>query len=295
MSITYHNDITSSRPAHLTTDAEREANAAHYAETGEYAKGIRCIEHVAGVPYFVGQVVAVESRTVRVWGEYESLRYAVVADGNGGFAEHGLGYAHMNGRSGKATVDATPALRAAYSAKIHAEAVEAEREAAQYAAERQAREEAARQEEAKRDLLGGFGRGDRVVVYKGRKVPKGTEGVIIWEGSGSYGPRVGVKDDAGTVHWTARSNCERADADALAIDANGDWSDLTRRIEAKKIAANAKARDAAPRKGARVKTACGHTGKVFWVAGDGSRLGVKIGRGREDVVWAAANSVKLAA
>lgn len=50
--------------------------------------------------------------------------------------------------------------------------------------------------------------GKRVKVVKGRKVPQGTEGVVFWHGAGDYGPRVGVRDDAGTVHWTAESNVE---------------------------------------------------------------------------------------
>ena len=49
-------------------------------------------------------------------------------------------------------------------------------------------------------------KGRTAVVFKGRKVPVGTRGVIIWLGSGAYGERVGVKDASGTVHWTASAN-----------------------------------------------------------------------------------------
>lgn len=49
-------------------------------------------------------------------------------------------------------------------------------------------------------------RGTEVKVVKGRKVPKGTVGVVIWTGSGQFGPRVGIKDAEGTTHWTALSN-----------------------------------------------------------------------------------------
>jgi hypothetical protein len=51
-------------------------------------------------------------------------------------------------------------------------------------------------------------RGRLVRVVKGRKVPKGTEGVCIWIGMTQYGQRVGLKDAAGTVHWTAATNVE---------------------------------------------------------------------------------------
>lgn len=51
-------------------------------------------------------------------------------------------------------------------------------------------------------------KGRRIRVVRGRKVPKGTEGVCVWIGDGTYGRRVGIKDDAGNVHWTAASNVE---------------------------------------------------------------------------------------
>lgn len=50
--------------------------------------------------------------------------------------------------------------------------------------------------------------GKEVEVVRGRKVPKGTVGTIIWVGAGTWGPRVGVKEASGTVHWTAASNVE---------------------------------------------------------------------------------------
>jgi hypothetical protein len=49
-------------------------------------------------------------------------------------------------------------------------------------------------------------KGARVEVFKGRKVPIGTCGVVIWIGDGQYGMRCGVKDAAGAVHWTACDN-----------------------------------------------------------------------------------------
>ena len=51
--------------------------------------------------------------------------------------------------------------------------------------------------------------GQSVVVVKGRKVPKGTTGVITWTGFDSYDkPRIGFRDEAGEIHWTAASNVE---------------------------------------------------------------------------------------
>ena len=71
-------------------------------------------------------------------------------------------------------------------------------------------------------------KGKTVRVVKGRKVPVGTEGVVVWKGVDSYNPgkwsgpkyRVGVKDAEGTVHWTAASNVEVVDPQ----DWMADWS-----------------------------------------------------------------------
>jgi hypothetical protein len=48
-----------------------------------------------------------------------------------------------------------------------------------------------------------------VVVVKGRKVPKGTTGVVMWTGVDAYDkPRIGFRDAAGQTHWTAASNVQ---------------------------------------------------------------------------------------
>jgi hypothetical protein len=95
-----------------------------------------------------------------------------------------------------ATVDATPEVRAAadaYYAKLAAARRAAE-------AERLARTPA---------------KGKTLRVVKGRNVPRGTVGICIWYGEGRkygyYGAtpmRVGLKDAAGTVHWTDAGNVE---------------------------------------------------------------------------------------
>lgn len=53
------------------------------------------------------------------------------------------------------------------------------------------------------------GKGDEVEVFKGRKVPVGTKGFVAWTGIDPYSHelvRVGVKDAAGTMHFTAVTN-----------------------------------------------------------------------------------------
>lgn len=51
-------------------------------------------------------------------------------------------------------------------------------------------------------------RGKHVRVARGRKVPVGTAGEVIWYGEGRYGYRVGIRDAAGEVHWTSAGNVE---------------------------------------------------------------------------------------
>ncbi len=95
-----------------------------------------------------------------------------------------------------AEVDATPEVRAAYDAYI-----------ARLDAERKAREEAERIERLRREAREPR-KGREAVVVRGRKVAKGTRGLIIWHGAGHYGDRVGLKDASGEVHWTAAKNVE---------------------------------------------------------------------------------------
>ena len=49
-------------------------------------------------------------------------------------------------------------------------------------------------------------KGSTVKVVRGRKIPLGTTGKVIWKGESRFGWRVGIKDDVHTVHWTALGN-----------------------------------------------------------------------------------------
>ena len=61
-------------------------------------------------------------------------------------------------------------------------------------------------------------KGKRMVVYKGRKVPIGTEGEVFWVGNSQYnrGLRVGLRDDAGNTHWTDAANVRNAESLRMA-------------------------------------------------------------------------------
>lgn len=142
-------------------------------------------------------------------GEYngydDSDFYAVVWNADKGATER-VGYASTRGWTypNGAAVDATPEVVAEYEAFCAA------------ARKRAAAEKAAEEAATPR-------KGRTVKVVRGRKVPVGTVGTVIWYGAGkSFGPapryrggwsttapmRVGIKDAAGTVHWTAASNVE---------------------------------------------------------------------------------------
>lgn len=58
------------------------------------------------------------------------------------------------------------------------------------------------------DRMKNLAKGTEVKVVKGRKVPIGTVGTVIWMGSGKFGPRVGIKDAAGATYWMQRVNVE---------------------------------------------------------------------------------------
>ncbi len=102
------------------------------------------------------------------------------------------GWTYRNG----ATADATPEVLAAYEAFVVA-----------------TRKLMAQQAAAAEAAVPRKGR--TVVVARGRKVPKGTTGTVVWYGAGKqYGyysgasMRVGVKDAAGRVHFTDAKNVD---------------------------------------------------------------------------------------
>lgn len=135
-------------------------------------------------------------------GRDDSDFYAVVWNPEKGATER-VEYASTRGWTypNNAVVDATPEVLEAFnvwSAANHA-AAEA---AAKLARDKALKEQIIAEAKVPR-------KGDKVVVVKGRKVKKGTEGECIWAGSGDWGPRVGLKDAAGTVHWMAAGNVER--------------------------------------------------------------------------------------
>jgi uncharacterized small protein (DUF1192 family) len=60
-------------------------------------------------------------------------------------------------------------------------------------------------------------KGVTVRVVRGKKVPVGTTGIVVWSGPGHYGPRVGIKPaGGGEALFTDAKNVEVVGADAPA-------------------------------------------------------------------------------
>ena|SRR3989344_4273099 len=118
-------------------------------------------------------------------------------------------------------------------------------------------------------------KGSHVVVVSGRKVKKGTTGVVFWVGPGTYGNRVGFKAESGDAFWIAQSNCQAflpglepdEDPDGGWVQLEEKWALVLQKWEAQLP----KIRDEV-----KIKTS-GIQGKVFWVK-DG-RLGFKTSTG----------------
>lgn len=143
---------------------------------------------------YVGAVLSLE---IKDWSD-DWDNVAVVWTGEGiDKVVYGTTRGVMNG---SAEVDATPEVLAAYAAYCAKHKAEAD---ARYAEELAARPSV----------------GKTVKVVRGRKVPKGTVGEVVWYGKGRpFKPwlpapvRVGVRDANGTVHWTDAKNVEVVNA-----------------------------------------------------------------------------------
>lgn len=161
----------------------------------------------AGTVEYAGAVLKTGSETIRIMSDVWATGYYALVWTGTGVAKVSTGNSEF-GSDTTVTVDATPEVVAAANDWLLAKKV-AELKAAHAASVSRTAA-----------LATVVAKGKEVTVVKGRKVPKGTTGTVIWIGDGHYGTRVGVKDAAGTVHWTAKSNVEVTNPDDyLDIDA----------------------------------------------------------------------------
>lgn len=181
------------------------------------------------------------------------------------------------GSSATVTIDATPEVKAKYKAWVAAEDAKAEERRIHGEAVDKERRRKAREAEARERLIGNPGKGDLVVVVKGRKVPKGTVGVIKWEGGNDYGPRIGMAvEGEDKLVYTSPSNVEGIFPGLKPGETpQGGWAALEQRIASELTL---------PVKGHRVRNADNKEGKVMWVASDGKRLGFKE-KPKSDPIW----------
>ena len=176
------------------------------------------------------------------------------------------------------TLDATPEVHALHTAWKEAEAAKAEESRIHGEAVDNERRKKDREANARERLIGNPRKGDTVVVVKGRKVPKGTVGIIKWEGGNDYGPRIGmaVEGEAKLV-YTSPSNVEGIFPGLKPGETpEGGWAGLAERITTELVL---------PTKGHRVRSNDNKEGKVMWAAPDGSRLGFKE-KPKSDPIWA---------
>ncbi len=77
-------------------------------------------------------------------------------------------------------------------------------------------------------------KGSIVKVFRGRKVPRGTTGRVIWTGDGHYGDRVGlIPDGSEEPVWTAASNVSvMSDPDLLPYMEDFQASNAERQMKA---------------------------------------------------------------
>ncbi len=123
------------------------------------------------------------------------------------------------------------------------------------------------EDEARAKLIPSVQKGTTVVVVRGRKVPRGTIGVVRWEGDGEYGPRVGLAvEGEDKLVYTAHKNVEAVYPGLLPGQTpEGGWVELYTRVQREQLL---------PQKGHRVKHRDSEqVGTVFWA--QGGRIGFK--------------------
>jgi len=231
------------------------------------------VQTTQGEPEFVGQVLDIFQRCERIMSDvWDHVSYAEVLLDDGSTRTICLGGTEF-GPEYLAKIDADPAVIADWKARKEAE--QQEKLAAQLKA--QAEEEAERYEAAcMRNALAPH-KGRTVAVHKGRKVPKGTTGVVVWEGSDAYRgeARIGIKDAQGQIHYTAAEN-----ATANVTKPEGmTWAEFVDKQLKERPVQN---------EGAQI-LATGQVGLCFYAVGD--RFGIALTSRKEqgryvDVVWA---------
>ena len=222
---------------------------------------------------YQGRVVAVESRIERVMSDiYADVGVAVVINDDGSFTRIGLGAQfELNPDYQTALVDASAMECQAYS---------------KFLADQQAARELARSEDHAMQMVKTIKIGSRIIVTRGRKVPKGTVGVVLFLTNGSYGTRVGFTSEGQTdTLWTNLSNVEVSHPNIDPVTGN-----LVQGATWRAISDDLQSSSRPPmlfRRGDQVRLIADRakSGKVFWIDDHKTRLGFHIA-GDINPVWA---------
>lgn len=221
-----------------------------------------------------GRVVAVESCIERVMSDiYAEVGYAVVINDDGSFTRIGLGARFESGlwTHDTASVDADAPACQAYS-----EFLEGKRAA----------RELARSEDHAMHRVKTIKIGSQIIVARGRKVLKGTVGVVLFLTNGSYGTRVGFTPEGQTgTLWTALSNIDVSHPSIDPVTGNPVQGATWRAISD-----DLQSRSRPPmlfRRGDQVRLIADRakSGNVFWIDDHNPRLGFRIA-GDINPIWA---------
>lgn len=225
---------------------------------------------------FEGAVLSVYTSGRFAMSDYGVARIAVVWNGSS-ITETGLGYEDI-GSLDACTVDATPEVVAA------AEAWRKD-QAARRSAETRANE-------LLREWMT-VRKGDAVVVVKGRKVAKGTKGVVAWIGDNQFGTSVGLAvEGVSGLTFTSITNVKRDHSDAAAAAEMDAAHESAKWFDANVYAAKRALAATGVVKGSKVTPKSGtYAGRVCRVIWTGTRNGeARVGvvpatKGRFDADW----------
>ena len=155
-----------------------------------------------GTETYAGKVVEVYSKVIQVMSDmWDDEIRAVVLEDDGTYSTKSIGYRDFARDNDQAKVDATPEQIEVYKTfKANEEAAYKARMAAEAAAKETATVKV----------------GKMIHVVRGRKVAKGTAGLVFWLGHNQWGKSVGFRtsDNKGAdgrwsdVHFTSLGNVE---------------------------------------------------------------------------------------
>jgi hypothetical protein len=162
----------------------------------EPPKGARNIKREGATIWKVGHIGKVVRAYDSYIGDGDSAYLATVFEG-GTFKNINVGSTY-DYPAGHGVVDAPPALMERWRKYEAARKEKIRKEQAAY--------DAAREKERVAYVLTQPHRGGMVQVIKGRKVPIGFVGRVVWAGDSAFGPRLRIQNETGEAYFIAAGN-----------------------------------------------------------------------------------------